>query len=129
MCIPIDPSTSRRFTSPSTAFPCGKMGENSGALSAPVPRPRSRTEARLVVDVLRPSWPLFSPLWCREQAQGSHRGVAFPPEPHQAPLLSFAAPSKAAFGAHKQREASAGMETSVNCFWSHRDVSRKSNIS
>nr|XP_031320245.1 runt-related transcription factor 3 isoform X2 [Camelus dromedarius] len=36
-----DPSTSRRFTPPSTAFPCGgggggggKMGENSGALSA-----------------------------------------------------------------------------------------------
>ncbi|KAM3829346.1 runt-related transcription factor 3 isoform 1-T2 [Vipera latastei] len=47
-----DPSTSRRFTPPSTAFPCGKMGENSGALSAPVPGPRSRPEARSVVDVL-----------------------------------------------------------------------------
>uniref|UniRef100_A0A8C6X9H7 RUNX family transcription factor 3 n=1 Tax=Naja naja TaxID=35670 RepID=A0A8C6X9H7_NAJNA len=52
MRIPVDPSTSRRFTPPSTAFPCGKMGENSGALSAPVPGPRSRTEARSVVDVL-----------------------------------------------------------------------------
>lgn len=28
------------------------MGENSGALGAPVPGPRSRTEARSVVDVL-----------------------------------------------------------------------------
>ncbi|XP_015681570.1 runt-related transcription factor 3 [Protobothrops mucrosquamatus] len=52
MRIPVDPSTSRRFTPPSTAFPCGKMGENSGALSAPVPGPRSRPEARSVVDVL-----------------------------------------------------------------------------
>ncbi|KAM6428231.1 runt-related transcription factor 3 [Liasis olivaceus] len=47
-----DPSTSRRFTPPSTAFPCGKMGENSGALSAPAPGLRSRPEARSVVDVL-----------------------------------------------------------------------------
>ncbi|XP_063168296.1 runt-related transcription factor 3 [Candoia aspera] len=52
MRIPVDPSTSRRFTPPSTAFPCGKMGENSGALSAPAPGPRSRPEARSVVDVL-----------------------------------------------------------------------------
>ncbi|XP_039218980.1 runt-related transcription factor 3 isoform X2 [Crotalus tigris] len=52
MRIPVDPSTSRRFTPPSTAFPCGKMGENSGALSAPIPGPRSRPEARSVVDVL-----------------------------------------------------------------------------
>ncbi|KAJ7304332.1 hypothetical protein JRQ81_011880 [Phrynocephalus forsythii] len=54
MRIPVDPSTSRRFTPPSTAFPCGKMGENSGALGAPAPPgPRgSRPEARSVVDVL-----------------------------------------------------------------------------
>ncbi|XP_060131783.1 runt-related transcription factor 3 [Zootoca vivipara] len=47
-----DPSTSRRFTPPSTAFPCGKMGENSGAINAPAPGSRSRPEARSVVDVL-----------------------------------------------------------------------------
>uniref|UniRef100_A0A6J0UDW9 Runt-related transcription factor n=1 Tax=Pogona vitticeps TaxID=103695 RepID=A0A6J0UDW9_9SAUR len=49
-----DPSTSRRFTPPSTAFPCGKMGENSGPLGPPAPPggPRSRPEARSVVDVL-----------------------------------------------------------------------------
>ncbi|XP_019354454.1 runt-related transcription factor 3 isoform X3 [Alligator mississippiensis] len=47
-----DPSTSRRFTPPSTAFPCGKMGENSGALSAAAPGARARPEGRSVVDVL-----------------------------------------------------------------------------
>ncbi|KAM6043557.1 runt-related transcription factor 3 isoform 2-T2 [Theristicus caerulescens] len=47
-----DPSTSRRFTPPSTAFPCGKMGENSGALGAPAPGARARPEVRSVVDVL-----------------------------------------------------------------------------
>ncbi|XP_049734253.1 runt-related transcription factor 3 isoform X1 [Elephas maximus indicus] len=58
-----DPSTSRRFTPPSTAFSCGggggggggKMGENSGALSAPAavaPGGRARPEVRSVVDVL-----------------------------------------------------------------------------
>ncbi|KAF7242388.1 Runt-related transcription factor 3 [Varanus komodoensis] len=52
MRIPVDPSTSRRFTPPSTAFPCGKMGENSGALGAPAPGTRSRPEVRSVVDVL-----------------------------------------------------------------------------
>ncbi|NWY45919.1 RUNX3 factor, partial [Sylvia atricapilla] len=50
MRIPVDPSTSRRFTPPSTAFPCGKMGENSGALGAPAAR--ARPEVRSVVDVL-----------------------------------------------------------------------------
>uniref|UniRef100_A0A8C7EEI0 Runt-related transcription factor n=1 Tax=Nothoprocta perdicaria TaxID=30464 RepID=A0A8C7EEI0_NOTPE len=48
----LDPSTSRRFTPPSTAFPCGKMGENSGALGAPAPGARARPEVRSVVDVL-----------------------------------------------------------------------------
>uniref|UniRef100_A0A8C6JHV4 Runt-related transcription factor n=3 Tax=Psittaciformes TaxID=9223 RepID=A0A8C6JHV4_MELUD len=46
------PHTSRRFTPPSTAFPCGKMGENSGALGAPAPGARARPEVRSVVDVL-----------------------------------------------------------------------------
>lgn len=52
MRIPVDPSTSRRFTPPSTAFPCGKMGENSGALGAAAPGARARPEVRSVVDVL-----------------------------------------------------------------------------
>ncbi|XP_021056128.1 runt-related transcription factor 3 isoform X3 [Mus pahari] len=62
MRIPVDPSTSRRFTPPSTAFPCGgggggggKMGENSGALSAQAaagPGGRTRPEVRSMVDVL-----------------------------------------------------------------------------
>ncbi|XP_024622444.1 runt-related transcription factor 3 [Neophocaena asiaeorientalis asiaeorientalis] len=58
-----DPSTSRRFTPPSTAFPCGgggrggggKMGENSGALGAQAavgPGGRARPEVRSMVDVL-----------------------------------------------------------------------------
>uniref|UniRef100_A0ACB8FRL2 Runt- transcription factor 3 n=1 Tax=Sphaerodactylus townsendi TaxID=933632 RepID=A0ACB8FRL2_9SAUR len=55
MRIPVDPGTSRRFTPPSTAFACGKMGESSsgGALGPPaVPGSRGRPEARSVVDVL-----------------------------------------------------------------------------
>ena len=62
MRIPVDPSTSRRFTPPSTAFPCGgggggggKMGENSGALTAQAavgPGGRARPEVRSMVDVL-----------------------------------------------------------------------------
>ncbi|KAM4699614.1 runt-related transcription factor 3 [Discoglossus pictus] len=46
-----DPSTSRRFTPPSTAFSCGKMGDNPGAMSSSGPS-RTRTEIRTVVDVL-----------------------------------------------------------------------------
>nr|XP_021518147.1 runt-related transcription factor 3 isoform X2 [Meriones unguiculatus] len=60
MRIPVDPGTSRRFTPPSTAFPCGgagggKMGENSGALGAQAaggPGGRARAEVRSMVDVL-----------------------------------------------------------------------------
>ncbi|KAL8220604.1 UNVERIFIED_CONTAM: hypothetical protein K2H54_050326 [Gekko kuhli] len=51
MRIPVDPSTSRRFTPPSTAFACGKMGESSSGAPGP-PAPRGRPEARSVVDVL-----------------------------------------------------------------------------
>ncbi|KAM4871403.1 runt-related transcription factor 3 isoform 2-T2 [Thomomys bottae] len=55
-----DPSTSRRFTPPSTAFPCGggggggKMGDGGGALSAQaaVGPGRARPEVRSMVDVL-----------------------------------------------------------------------------
>uniref|UniRef100_A0A803JJ87 Runt-related transcription factor n=1 Tax=Xenopus tropicalis TaxID=8364 RepID=A0A803JJ87_XENTR len=46
-----DPSTSRRFTPPSTSFPCGKMGENNGAINSSGPG-RTRAEIRTVVDVL-----------------------------------------------------------------------------
>ncbi|XP_018100215.2 RUNX family transcription factor 3 L homeolog isoform X1 [Xenopus laevis] len=46
-----DPSTSRRFTPPSTSFPCGKMGENNGTISSSGPT-RTRSEIRTVVDVL-----------------------------------------------------------------------------
>uniref|UniRef100_A0A803J369 Runt-related transcription factor n=1 Tax=Xenopus tropicalis TaxID=8364 RepID=A0A803J369_XENTR len=51
MLIPVDPSTSRRFTPPSTSFPCGKMGENNGAINSSGPG-RTRAEIRTVVDVL-----------------------------------------------------------------------------
>ncbi|OCT92209.1 runt-related transcription factor 3 [Xenopus laevis] len=51
MLIPVDPCTSRRFTPPSTSFPCGKMGENNGAISSSAPG-RTRPEIRTVVDVL-----------------------------------------------------------------------------
>ncbi|NP_001182313.1 RUNX family transcription factor 3 L homeolog [Xenopus laevis] len=51
MLIPVDPSTSRRFTPPSTSFPCGKMGENNGTISSSGPT-RTRSEIRTVVDVL-----------------------------------------------------------------------------
>ncbi|XP_066494593.1 runt-related transcription factor 3 [Tiliqua scincoides] len=52
MRIPVDPSTSRRFTPPSTAFPCGKMGESSSGGGLQSSGPRGRPEARSVVDVL-----------------------------------------------------------------------------
>ncbi|XP_068125060.1 runt-related transcription factor 3 [Hyperolius riggenbachi] len=51
MHIPVDPSTSRRFTPPSTSFSCGKMGESNGTISSSGPG-RTRTEIRTVVDVL-----------------------------------------------------------------------------
>ncbi|CAH2222435.1 runt-related transcription factor 3 [Pelobates cultripes] len=51
MRIPVDPSTSRRFTPPSTSFSCGKMGDNNGTISSSAPG-RTRSEIRTVVDVL-----------------------------------------------------------------------------
>ncbi|CAJ0943344.1 unnamed protein product [Ranitomeya imitator] len=51
MRIPVDPSTSRRFTPPSTTFSCGKMGDSNGAITSSGPG-RTRTEIRTVVDVL-----------------------------------------------------------------------------
>uniref|UniRef100_A0A8C4SYF3 Runt-related transcription factor n=1 Tax=Erpetoichthys calabaricus TaxID=27687 RepID=A0A8C4SYF3_ERPCA len=52
MRIPVDPTTSRRFTPPSTSFPCSKMGESSGPLGVPGPG-RTRPETRTVVEVLQ----------------------------------------------------------------------------
>uniref|UniRef100_A0AAY4DI11 Runt domain-containing protein n=1 Tax=Denticeps clupeoides TaxID=299321 RepID=A0AAY4DI11_9TELE len=56
MHIPVD--TSRRFTPPSTSFPCSKLGgggggggDGGGAMGAPGPL-RARPETRSVVDVL-----------------------------------------------------------------------------
>ncbi|XP_075051456.1 runt-related transcription factor 3 isoform X2 [Mixophyes fleayi] len=46
-----DPSTSRRFTPPSTSFSCGKMGDSNGAIRSSGAG-RTRTEIRTVVDVL-----------------------------------------------------------------------------
>ncbi|KAM4045747.1 runt-related transcription factor 3 isoform 4-T4 [Anomaloglossus baeobatrachus] len=51
MRIPVDPSTSRRFTPPSTTFSCSKMGDGNGAITSSGPG-RARTEIRTVVDVL-----------------------------------------------------------------------------
>nr|AWX48896.1 Runx3 [Ctenopharyngodon idella] len=52
MHIPVDPSTSRRFTPPSASFPCPKVTE-SPSMSAPGPLRSGRpVEARSVVDVL-----------------------------------------------------------------------------
>ncbi|XP_023850451.1 runt-related transcription factor 3 isoform X2 [Salvelinus sp. IW2-2015] len=46
-----DPNTTRRFTPPSTSFPCSKIGDGSGTMGTPGPL-RTRPEARNVVDVL-----------------------------------------------------------------------------
>ncbi|KAL0969234.1 hypothetical protein UPYG_G00224290 [Umbra pygmaea] len=46
-----DPTTTRRFTPPSTSFPCSKIGDGSGTMGTPGPL-RTRPEARNVVDVL-----------------------------------------------------------------------------
>ncbi|KAI7805626.1 runt-related transcription factor 3 [Triplophysa rosa] len=52
MHIPVDPSTSRRFTPPSASFPCAKVSE-SPSMSAPGPLRTGRpVESRSVVDVL-----------------------------------------------------------------------------
>ncbi|KAJ8368921.1 hypothetical protein SKAU_G00089490 [Synaphobranchus kaupii] len=51
MHIPVDPTTTRRFTPPSTSFPCNKIGDGTGPMGTPGPV-RTRPEARSVVDVL-----------------------------------------------------------------------------
>uniref|UniRef100_A0A7N8XJU3 Runt-related transcription factor 2 n=1 Tax=Mastacembelus armatus TaxID=205130 RepID=A0A7N8XJU3_9TELE len=51
MHIPVEPPTTRRFTPPSTSFPCSKIGDGNGAMATPGPL-RSRTDTRNVVDVL-----------------------------------------------------------------------------
>uniref|UniRef100_A0A672RQK7 Runt-related transcription factor n=1 Tax=Sinocyclocheilus grahami TaxID=75366 RepID=A0A672RQK7_SINGR len=52
MHIPVDPSTSRRFTPPSASFPCAKVNE-SPSMSAPGPHRAGRPlESRTMVDVL-----------------------------------------------------------------------------
>uniref|UniRef100_A0A3Q3FHH9 Runt-related transcription factor n=1 Tax=Labrus bergylta TaxID=56723 RepID=A0A3Q3FHH9_9LABR len=51
MHIPVEPPTTRRFTPPSTSFPCSKIGDSNGAMATPGPL-RSRPDTRNVVDVL-----------------------------------------------------------------------------
>lgn len=51
MHIPVEPPTTRRFTPPSTSFPCSKIGDNNGAMATAGPI-RSRPDTRNVVDVL-----------------------------------------------------------------------------
>ncbi|XP_078133341.1 runt-related transcription factor 3 isoform X5 [Sander vitreus] len=46
-----EPPTTRRFTPPSTSFPCSKLGDGNGAMATPGPL-RSRADSRNVVDVL-----------------------------------------------------------------------------
>ncbi|XP_051242069.1 runt-related transcription factor 3 isoform X3 [Dicentrarchus labrax] len=46
-----EPPTTRRFTPPSTSFPCSKIGDGNGAMATPGPL-RSRSDTRNVVDVL-----------------------------------------------------------------------------
>nr|AMC39805.1 Runt-related transcription factor 3 isoform 9 [Danio rerio] len=64
MHIPVDPSTSRRFTPPSASFPCAKVTE-SQSMSAPGPLRSGRpVESRSVVDVLADP---DRRLWIRER--------------------------------------------------------------
>uniref|UniRef100_A0AAX7T415 Runt-related transcription factor 2 n=1 Tax=Astatotilapia calliptera TaxID=8154 RepID=A0AAX7T415_ASTCA len=51
MHIPVEPPTTRRFTPPSTSFPCSKIGDSNGAMATAGPI-RSRPDTRNVVDVL-----------------------------------------------------------------------------
>uniref|UniRef100_A0A671WFC2 Runt-related transcription factor 2 n=1 Tax=Sparus aurata TaxID=8175 RepID=A0A671WFC2_SPAAU len=51
MHIPVEPPTNRRFTPPSTSFPCSKIGDSNGAMATPGPL-RTRPDTRNVVDVL-----------------------------------------------------------------------------
>uniref|UniRef100_A0A672FIU1 Runt-related transcription factor 2 n=1 Tax=Salarias fasciatus TaxID=181472 RepID=A0A672FIU1_SALFA len=51
MHIPVEPPTTRRFTPPSTSFPCSKIGDGNGAMATPGPL-RTRPDTRNVVDVL-----------------------------------------------------------------------------
>lgn len=51
MHIPVEPPTTRRFTPPSTSFPCSKIGDSNGTMATPGPL-RSRPDNRNVVDVL-----------------------------------------------------------------------------
>uniref|UniRef100_A0A673C2U6 Runt domain-containing protein n=1 Tax=Sphaeramia orbicularis TaxID=375764 RepID=A0A673C2U6_9TELE len=51
MHIPVEPPTTRRFTPPSTSFPCSKIGDGNGAMATAGPL-RSRPDTRNVVDVL-----------------------------------------------------------------------------
>ncbi|XP_061600158.1 runt-related transcription factor 3 isoform X2 [Cololabis saira] len=46
-----EPPTTRRFTPPSTSFPCNKIGDGNGAMATPGPL-RARPDTRNVVDVL-----------------------------------------------------------------------------
>uniref|UniRef100_A0A7N6BNG1 Runt-related transcription factor 2 n=1 Tax=Anabas testudineus TaxID=64144 RepID=A0A7N6BNG1_ANATE len=51
MHIPVEPPTTRRFTPPSTSFPCSKIGDGNGTMANPGPL-RTRPDTRNVVDVL-----------------------------------------------------------------------------
>uniref|UniRef100_A0A3B4A2A1 Runt domain-containing protein n=1 Tax=Periophthalmus magnuspinnatus TaxID=409849 RepID=A0A3B4A2A1_9GOBI len=51
MHIPVEPPTTRRFTPPSTSFPCSKIGDGNGTMTTPGSL-RSRQDTRNVVDVL-----------------------------------------------------------------------------
>uniref|UniRef100_A0A3B5REF2 Runt-related transcription factor n=1 Tax=Xiphophorus maculatus TaxID=8083 RepID=A0A3B5REF2_XIPMA len=46
-----EPPTTRRFTPPSTSFPCSKIGDGNGPMATPGPM-RTRPDNRNVVDVL-----------------------------------------------------------------------------